>query len=348
MVSGDFAPPRPLTGTDANLELAEAALAAETPRRLPAGTFDFGSGVSSEHKVVLLPGRTTYVPAISMTIDGFPETHYRLQTMVSKIPLEHGASVSDHAVPVPIELTLVGSAERGDTAAYRNLDALREAAEPIAVFTRWAYHPEMVIVEVEPRERGPRGISFTMKLQEIKRVGVTPTSVNAPSAAEGAEERTDAVTRGIVAPQPYVLSAIDDYQTLPRTPDAIAAAVEERDAGKPSITGLAVSAEYHTEGGQFDRRRWYTATLLWNQIPNIDGYEVRWRHDRMDDWSLWKPIPGSLRSRTYPNPAQFEGVVSPLPVTGSNHVTYTFEIRARSGTETLTQVGSISGTFSRA
>ena len=312
-----------------------------------------------------MPGLRTEVSALAMTVDGYPETHYRMQTMVSKIPLEQGATISDHAVPVPLELTLVGIVERGDTAAYWNLRALQEQAEPISVFTRWAYHPEMLIIELEPRQHGPRSMNFTMKLQEIKRVGVTPTSVNRDRTSAGAEERTDEVTRGIVSSPLAVLADRQVSAVLTGEPpgslllrDAItgteppgsailrdeAALREIREMNKPRITGFTVNYEAVMGAGRDPR---YTATLQWDALPNIDAFELRWRNDLTDDWSEWRASTNYALPRSYPNPAKLQTVISRLP--GRNNLLYTFQIRARVAgeIEPLTQVTTITQVFTR-
>ena len=293
-------------------------------------------------KVALLPLRVTTVPALALYVSGFPDTFYRLKSHVSKLPLEQGASVTDHVVPLPMELTLVGIAELGDTSAFQALWRLWQEAEPMSVFTRWAFHQEMLIEDIEPHERGPYGMRFTMKLVQIRRVGVTPTSINTSTTAEGAADRTDELARGFVAPEDlelYDTGAIGPEELASRYIDEVLSTVHTTNVARndpttipdafrglnpPAVKGMAVTTK-DLPGGA----RRTAVTIRWNSIPGVEEYELRWEAGKPgDDVELfgenqWRPVD------TYKD-AIFEVATIRVP---RNDV-YRFYVRGKDGTAT--------------
>ena len=206
----------------------------------------------------IIPGRSAQIIALQLFVDGYPDTYYVMRSRVSNLPLEFGATISDHAVAQPIEIRMRGWVRDGDVAAFREIRRLMELSEPVAISTRWAYHGEMIITKCEPRPRGLTGMRFNLECQEIQRVGVTPTDINQDTATGEAAERTDTVQRGTVfASRAASVAAVEAERlrqlALPR--------------GLPNpLTDLDTSV--------FPADR--AIYLEWTPPPNVDDYEVRW------------------------------------------------------------------------
>ena len=152
--------------------------------------------------VALIPSQNVSIPALHALVDGFPETQIELKTLTGKAPLESGALITDHASPQPdvLELSgsvsdlLVGGASRG-AAAFEALKRLNVESEIVQVITPWWTYAEMLLVEVKPRQSG-LGMRFSMKLEEVQRVGVTRLTIGRVSGP--ALERQAETVRGTV------------------------------------------------------------------------------------------------------------------------------------------------------
>lgn len=147
----------------------------------------------------------TRIPALINVVHGFPDTEHKIGTTTGTAPLEDSATITDHAQSNPDQLNLVGWVSdlesTGPGAAQDAWEAIRRInrlAMPTIVRTGIGVYQEMLITEAVARQRG-RGLQFTMKLQEIQRVGVQRENIVASSGP--AMERTEEVNRGYVRSQ---------------------------------------------------------------------------------------------------------------------------------------------------
>ena len=161
---------------------------------------------------LLLPVRDenlrTSIPALINVVHGYPRTGHKIGTDTGTAPLEDGATITDHAQARPDELNLIGwVSDLESTGPGAALDAweairtLKRLANPVQVITGLGEYREMIVKEAEAEQRG-RGMEFTMKLEEIQRVGVQGTGIQATSGP--AASRTEEVNRG------YIRSLIRD------------------------------------------------------------------------------------------------------------------------------------------
>ena len=162
----------------------------------------------------LIPDRNVSVPILADVVHGYPEASFRLSTSASKSPLEDGVSATDHAVALPDEIELEGwvsdlarsgsGPARDDAAkAWETLQRIQKESEPIEVITPWGTYDEALIVRCKARQTGG-GMQFTLKLQEIIRVGVSDSAIS-DSATGPARFRPSRTVRGNV-PSPSIPS----------------------------------------------------------------------------------------------------------------------------------------------
>lgn len=168
--------------------------------------------------IALIPSRATRIPLLEAVVDGFPEVQHSLRVSTGGAPLETGARVTDHAVAMPPTLELQGLvsnmravAETADTAfslqrpdpgadAWNALKRLVDEVEPVEVITPWAVYAEMLIRDASAKDTSG-GMSFSMRLESILRVGARALPI-AASATGPAAERQSEVQRGkLHAPQ---------------------------------------------------------------------------------------------------------------------------------------------------
>ena len=260
-------------------------------------------------RLALFPERTTGIPALNLLVDGFPDSFYKVSARVSKIPLEHGATISDHAVPYPLELKVMGWVSQQDSAAFYAIKSIVERAAPFAVSTRWAYHEEMVATKFEPLERGLRGMRFTLDMQEIQRVGLAATTVNQGNTSGEAAQRTDLVTLG----QIRTTALREAYQRTLMLATAIIKNVPPEDL---RVGGLNVNVVSGTS---------LLVGLTWEPLPLIDAFEARWRILGHPD------VPAPIRYEQEWTPLQhwsdgqlLRATISGLPIAS----VYRFQVRA--------------------
>lgn len=158
----------------------------------------------SPFNISVFPALATNAPALAAVIDGYTNISHRLGSRVGSEPLEDGASISDHAVAAPKELSLEGevsglnvlgiSAKAG--AAWALLSQFNKESKLINILTPWGFYENMIIRSLNAKQVGS-GMRFSMELREVKRVGLggllTAERVTGP-----AEERTGEVKRGRV------------------------------------------------------------------------------------------------------------------------------------------------------
>ena len=153
--------------------------------------------------VALIPGAGTQIAALAAVVDGYPEASHKLATTTGGEPLEDGRAVTDHVVARQEELELTGwvsDFNGGDRPhdAWEALRRLHRDAEPVAVLTEWGSYPEMIIREAQARQVG-RGMRFTLKLEQIIRVGVTDADLPSGQLSGPASGRSGQVNRGRVS-----------------------------------------------------------------------------------------------------------------------------------------------------
>ena len=149
----------------------------------------------------------TRIPQLINVVHGFPGTEHKLGTNTGTAPLEQGATVTDHAEAKPEQLNLVGWVSdleaAGPAAAITAWDAIRKLnqdSEPVKVITGAGTYDEMLITEAVAPQRG-RGLRFTMRLEQIIRVGVMRETIVAGSGP--AQHRLERVSRGFVISPMY-------------------------------------------------------------------------------------------------------------------------------------------------
>ena len=155
----------------------------------------------------LIAGAGTTIIELAPFVDGYPTESHRMKTNIHSEPLENGTKVTDLAVAAPDIITVEGwvsnfnGGDRVDRADIE-LKRLQERGEPVTFVSEWAVHHEMVIVDVDI-PKTTRGIKATIRLQQIKRVGVTVNDLPAESLFGPAVGRSGEITRGrVVLGQP--------------------------------------------------------------------------------------------------------------------------------------------------
>ena len=140
---------------------------------------------------------------------GFPEESHKLKTSVTKIPVETGFNVSDHAFSEPVQLELEGwvsDVDGGANAqlAWQILQTLNVESNLLTVVTDWSAYDNMIITEVDA-QRQSNGMTYTVKLQQVIVVGVSISQVFEP------EPRGPAVARDPLRNHGLLGSAIFDF-----------------------------------------------------------------------------------------------------------------------------------------
>ena len=201
--------------------------------------------------IAIIPERTTRIEPLHGFVDGFTTTEHKLRSQIGESPLESGATIADHAVAEPIELSIEGLVtdigpdntpyrpERVEE-AWQKIVALQEGNEIVEVLTAWATYTEMIIESASARERG-RGMSIQLRMRQIRRVGAVAPSVDPPPGV--AEGRTPVVTSGEVRTTPLPVSR-DRLQEAERR-STIKAGVEiETPSIREEATNAAEQARY--------------------------------------------------------------------------------------------------------
>ena len=156
--------------------------------------------------IALIPSQSVSIGMLSGVVDGYPETQFELKTLTGKAPLESGALITDHASPQPdilelrgwvSDLTAGGATRAAD--AFKVLKRFNRNSEVLTVITPWWVYPEMLAVEVKPRQTG-KGMQFSMKLEEVQRVGITDLSIVGRVSGPAAERLAEIVRGTVLAP----------------------------------------------------------------------------------------------------------------------------------------------------
>ena len=165
--------------------------------------------------MALIPSKSSYVVELRGTIDGFPEESFELGLDTGDSPLESGASVTDHAVATPERLILRGQV-RGTGRAADAIDAIRRAyrdVETVTFISPLGVWDEMLIKRMSAPRAG-HGLTMTLELEQVIRVGLMAQGVQAPAFGP-ATERTATLERG----------RTEASQTIPDIDDALNDAV---------------------------------------------------------------------------------------------------------------------------
>ena len=169
------------------------------------------------NRPVIIRAQTLLTPLI-IYVDGYPRRSHKLATRTGGEPLEDGREVTDHAVAEPRMLVLTGivsdfGGPHRPRTAWRVIEDLHQAEEPIAVVTEWRTYPEMLIARCEGIAQG-RGLRFELELREVLRVqGAVGAVVPASALAGPAQDRSGEVTQGRVAlgpARPLPLAVIEE------------------------------------------------------------------------------------------------------------------------------------------
>ena len=144
---------------------------------------------------VLIPQSGTTVERLGIEyVDGWPEVTHKIETNIGGEPLEDGREVTDHAVARQDRLVLTGwvsdftSGSGKQRAAWTRIRELHDAVTPLRVVTEWGVYDEMLIDRAEAPQT-TRGMRFTLELREIKRVGITDTTLTEDRVSGPAEGR---------------------------------------------------------------------------------------------------------------------------------------------------------------
>ena len=161
--------------------------------------------------------RRTVISALVDFVDGYPERSHKLTTSIGSAPVETGARISDHAIPNAEEVILTGLVSdlkldgiSQTAAAWERIRELQRNSDVVELMTSWASYAEMIIVEVTANEAGG-GMRFTMKLEEILRVGITQNVVEAPLISGPAVLRTSNVDRGLIEGRRLSTAGQDEF-----------------------------------------------------------------------------------------------------------------------------------------
>lgn len=156
--------------------------------------------------VVLMPEKSTRVPALDDYISGWMSTSYKLRSHIGSEPLEDGSSVHDHAVASSTGLVLRGFVSdlsqlgpSAPAAAWQKLEEYHRDSTALQVITPWASYAEMIIQRCEARERG-FSMDFALELMKIIRVSVEQGAVSSETSSGPAIGRSSEVQRGRVLP----------------------------------------------------------------------------------------------------------------------------------------------------
>ncbi|MCX5516238.1 hypothetical protein C3941_19805 [Kaistia algarum] len=118
---------------------------------------------------------------------------------ITQHPVEKGASISDHAFSMPIELEMqcgwsdstagyVGYADE----VYQEMLALQEMREPFTVFTPSRSYPNMLIAGLErtTNEQTPNAAMLRVLLREVIIVSTEVTSVGNSKSSQAMPQKT--------------------------------------------------------------------------------------------------------------------------------------------------------------
>ena len=149
------------------------------------------------------------ISLLADVVDGYPGATHKLETTTGGEPLEDGRQVTDHAIARQARLVLEGwvtDFNGGDRPleAWSTIRRLQKTTTPFLVMTEWGVYPEMLIRRAEAPQTH-RGLSFTLELEEVIRVGITLSDLPAPSLSGPAQGRSDEIDRGRISLDPYPL-----------------------------------------------------------------------------------------------------------------------------------------------
>ena len=155
--------------------------------------------------VALVPALSTRITDLDDVVSTFLDLNIKLRTHVGTEPVEDGSSVNDHAVANSIGIVLSGTVSDQTTegsaaaaAAFERMHRLHENPTPLTVITPWFVFDEVLIEEIDTRQRGA-GMDFTAKLIRLNRVGVDSAGTNTSGPADG---RSPTVNRGrVISPE---------------------------------------------------------------------------------------------------------------------------------------------------
>ncbi len=157
--------------------------------------------------VAILPLLNPIIPPLVGIVDGYPTFSHKIKTTAGGAPLENGAHVTDHKVADEREINLEGwvssfTTFRGASAsiAWQQILRLWKGEDPVMYISPFDVIDECLIMDATATPNG-LGMRFTMKLQEVLRVGIEESAITEPQVAGGpAEGRTSQVERGRVTP----------------------------------------------------------------------------------------------------------------------------------------------------
>ena len=152
--------------------------------------------------IALIPNSQAIISVFGSVVDGWPEVTHKIETTIGGEPLEDGREVTDHAVAKQDKIVMTGwvsdiNGGNRPKQAWERIRQIQRLVQPIKVITEWGVYDEMLIDRAEAPQTN-RGMNFTLELREIRRVGLTQSTISNLVSSGPARGRSSNVQRGRV------------------------------------------------------------------------------------------------------------------------------------------------------